>query len=749
MKKRYLIGIFVLIILVPNVFAYSDCNPDACPIDQIDNGVVCSGPECFRTCSIPVCAQDWSLVFSETIEFVSDDKEEEEISSSFSSSDSTKCYNFTYQGSSTNSDTKARADSPSSGDCDFEAIGGFWDQTQRNSPWFSTMGNSYIGNVGDNEFDYLLKIMRAHTEEDDNVDYREDTQVTNKIICAPNAVACSGAGGKGCNNQCYGRQTALKVHQGYYVDNGGSEDSTLYNDNECGFNDGGPQDYVDDNRVRGTRFLVYESSVVNQDNQIICDRIHEPPFASNVKVLPVNPNAGQDLTCSYTYNDPEEFTEQNSIFEWWKNGVNQNINSEILDKSNLNPGDQLYCKVTPSDGLLFGNKIQSSNVATVSDAVKNPTFSINNNQIWNQNGHFGEKIFVNGFNEQLQSALNNCIPDTEGFCDIPLTFSSDSKGAVQLSGLDIVYSNVDSSGSEGDIDNNPNVTLVNPQNNHLSDIQNVSMTCSASDDNSLSSISLYNNLSGNWELVETKLSSGIQDSKTFTLSNIPDNAYFIWNCLAKDNANQESFGVNRSINIKLPVESSAIDVKNLNVLESDFDLQTFEFTIHNSGENTINDLSWQFDTGDNLIVSSSQNIASLNPNEEIIVILQHDYSNLGSYNILASANGNSNQITDSETAAITVGDLEIINFNKLSTDGTKALFELQAKNYLSQAINGISWSLDTGNNVISSNSQFNLNPDEIAFIYVEHDYLTNGNFNAIVKINNGVYEDYKVLEVNI
>jgi hypothetical protein len=241
-------------------------------------------------------------------------------------------------------------------------------------------------------------------------------------------------------------------------------------------------------------------------------------------------------------------------------------------------------------------------------------------------------------------------------------------------------------------------------------------------------------------------------SYTFNAQNSQDTAIFT--AIADfDNLvdeNDETNNIVQNIEQEPPV-TGAIDVKNLNVLESDFDLQTFEFTIHNNGENTVNDLGWQFDTGDNLIVSSSQNIAALNPNEEVIVILQHDYSNLGIYGIQAAASGlsNSNQIGDSESASIIVGDLEIISFTKLSTDKTKAIFELQAKNYLSQAINGISWSLDTGNQVINSNNQFNLNPAEIAFIYVEHDYLTNGNFNAIVKINNGVYEDYKVLEVNI
>ena len=80
------------------------------------------------------------------------------------------------------------------------------------------------------------------------------------------------------------------------------------------------------------------------------------PSVSNVRVLPETPNAGQDLLCNYTYSSPENYTEQNSTYEWWKNSANQNINSQILGKNNLSVGDQWYCKVTGYDGLNFRQK---------------------------------------------------------------------------------------------------------------------------------------------------------------------------------------------------------------------------------------------------------------------------------------------------------------------------------------------------------------------------------------------------------
>ena len=155
--------------------------------------------------------------------------------------------------------------------------------------------------------------------------------------------------------------------------------------------------------------------------------------------MPEIPNAGQDLLCNYTYSDPENFTEQNSSYEWWKNGANQNINSQTLNKNNLTPGDQWYCKVTPSDGLLFGTQAQSANTVTVRNATQNPVLYANNQAVWNNTGYYGVENNVFEFGDELNTALSSCTADAQGFCDIPLKFSSDNVGALNVSVENSVY----------------------------------------------------------------------------------------------------------------------------------------------------------------------------------------------------------------------------------------------------------------------------------------------------------------------
>lgn len=447
MIKINLIWIIALILIIPNTYAYINCTTSACPSGYTDNGIKCEGSTCVRNCTVEICKQDWTQVASDTnvgwVGSASGNVEENDISSSYTPTNSGRCYNFTYDTTHMQDhevDIKVDSVSP---DCDSEAIGGFWDDTSRSSPWFSGM-NDYIGNVGDPEFDYLVKTMRAHTEGDADGSYRSNIKVKDTISCAPNTIACSGIGGSGiCDTDCYNRATILNVHQGYYVDKG-SPDSTLYTDSECGDNSGGATDYVNTNRIGAVtppsvKYIVYESLLINQSNDQSCDRTHEAPSVSNVRTIPEIPNAGQDLLCNYTYSDPENFTEQNSSYEWWKDGINQNINSQTLAKSNLTPGQEWYCKITPSDGLLFGTQVQSTNTVTIRNATQNPILYVNNNAAWNESGYFGSEENIFEFSDELNSALSSCAADAQGFCNISLKFSSDNVGALNLSVENSVY----------------------------------------------------------------------------------------------------------------------------------------------------------------------------------------------------------------------------------------------------------------------------------------------------------------------
>jgi len=162
------------------------------------------------------------------------------------------------------------------------------------------------------------------------------------------------------------------------------------------------------------------------------------PVASNIEISPDNPTIADDLICDYDYFSPLNYSEQSSTYKWFKNGINQDINHETLDKENLTISDKWYCSVIPSDSLTNGTEITSQN-ATILTIVSDIIMYVGNQSIWNKSGYFSEEEYVPNYESNLMSELNNCTPDASGYCNITLSFSSQTNGTINLSGFEVYY----------------------------------------------------------------------------------------------------------------------------------------------------------------------------------------------------------------------------------------------------------------------------------------------------------------------
>ena len=100
------------------------------------------------------------------------------------------------------------------------------------------------------------------------------------------------------------------------------------------------------------------------------------------------------------------------------------------------------------------------------------------------------------------------------------------------------------------IEYKPTVTLNHPVNNNSINLDNVVFNCSAADsEGNLTSISLYSDYKGSWQLIETKELTGFDNSTTFTkniVSEFGDNIFidagFKWNCLAYNSPGLAGWG---------------------------------------------------------------------------------------------------------------------------------------------------------------------------------------------------------------
>ena len=58
---------------------------------------------------------------------------------------------------------------------------------------------------------------------------------------------------------------------------------------------------------------------------------------------------------------------------------------------------------------------------------------------WNYTGLFNETIRIDNFNSSINTALQTCSTDESGYCNIPLYFISDYYGIIQISDIEINY----------------------------------------------------------------------------------------------------------------------------------------------------------------------------------------------------------------------------------------------------------------------------------------------------------------------
>jgi len=91
---------------------------------------------------------------------------------------------------------------------------------------------------------------------------------------------------------------------------------------------------------------------------------NEPPIASNLQILPLNPTTSDNLTASYEFMDPDGGQESGSDIIWYKDSVQTSYIGSILIASGTLKGQMWHYTVKPKDGSKFG-ELQTSAPATI------------------------------------------------------------------------------------------------------------------------------------------------------------------------------------------------------------------------------------------------------------------------------------------------------------------------------------------------------------------------------------------------
>jgi len=78
------------------------------------------------------------------------------------------------------------------------------------------------------------------------------------------------------------------------------------------------------------------------------------------------------------------------------------------------------------------------------EGILNPALFINDVKIFEYDGVLEEMVYVNDYSEILNDYLENCEPDENGICQVPIEVKGDSDGIIKLKDLNVLYEGGDS-----------------------------------------------------------------------------------------------------------------------------------------------------------------------------------------------------------------------------------------------------------------------------------------------------------------
>ncbi|MEK6984196.1 MAG: hypothetical protein AABX33_06500 [Nanoarchaeota archaeon] len=222
---------------------------------------------------------------------------------------------------------------------------------------------------------------------------------------------------------------------------------------------------------------------------------------------------------------------------------------------------------------------------------------------------------------------------------------------------------------------------------------------------------------------------------------------FTVNATAKNGTNQDS----EIIFVSIPSQTVqvAIDVHNFSLIYDNLTLKTFEFSINNSGNASLNSTNWSLSTGLENILANS--LISLQTSKRAFAFVAYNYSQSGGFTVNASARNGAAQ--DSEIMLVSIpgaAGIDLRNLLVLNESNTKRIFEFLINNTRNTNLTNISWVFDTKNsNVVNSTTTAVLQPNKNAYVYIDYNFTSTGVFNTNATARNGTLTDSENLTVTV
>jgi len=189
---------------------------------------------------------------------------------------------------------------------------------------------------------------------------------------------------------------------------------------------------------------------------------------------------------------------------------------------------------------------------------------------------------------------------------------------------------------------------------------------------------------------------------------------------------------NKSDNIASNIRT-IMNISSVSALSTNGTQAVYEVVIKNIGDITLDNVTWRVEYGDNSNDSSIFNV-TLIAGQSVFVFLEHNYAQVGSYQVLAVTQ--SNGVNNSATVSQNIGNgLQISNLSVISNYLFNATIEMIITNPTNQTRTANTWGLDAGDTTEASTLGFNLSSGKSIMVFIEHNYSQFGRFTPVATVN--------------
>ena len=105
----------------------------------------------------------------------------------------------------------------------------------------------------------------------------------------------------------------------------------------------------------------------------------------------------------------------------------------------ISTGGISYIRYQSKDDTNNTETIKSKIIIIDKGYIQNISISVNNTEILSYSDYFVRTETINNLTQEINNALDSCVADEEGYCDIPITIHSDSSGNLNITDINIYF----------------------------------------------------------------------------------------------------------------------------------------------------------------------------------------------------------------------------------------------------------------------------------------------------------------------